>query len=100
MASKYAQGAAFERSVKAKLEREGALYVVRSAGSKGVADLVAFQSPVYRSYPEVWLVQVKRGGSLPKREARKLLEVAKATGATAMLAFKDKNRISIERIEL
>jgi Holliday junction resolvase-like predicted endonuclease len=51
--SRYTSGRAKEYQAIAELKRRGASLVVRSAGSKGLADLVAVFGAV------VWLVQVK-----------------------------------------
>lgn len=57
----YARGAAYERAVRKVYEARG-FYVVRSAGSKGIVDLVALPG---RSAPasetRVVLIQVKAG---------------------------------------
>ena len=64
--SQYRKGANFERKVKKLLEAKG-MFVVRSAGSKGPCDLVAFQKvfevdsghgiTIRPTSP--WLIQVK-----------------------------------------
>ena len=51
----YSKGASFERRVKKELERLG-YYVIRSAGSHGYADLVAFQA-----HRRPMLIQCKYG---------------------------------------
>lgn len=68
--SRYQSGADAERYVKRKLEADG-YKVVRAAGSKGMADMIAANSRV------VWAIQVK-SSHLTKaavaREGQKLLD--------------------------
>jgi Holliday junction resolvase len=59
----YGKGYRVEREARGKLRQLGAV-VFRSAGSHGIADLVAL-NPQLR---EVWLVQVKKAEA-PKRES-------------------------------
>jgi Holliday junction resolvase len=75
----YQRGRAFEYRVKRYLEAEG-YFVVRAAGSKGCADLVAIR----KGYaPE--LVQCKLG-RFTHRELRKLVKAATACGALPVVA--------------
>ena len=71
----YQRGRAKEYRVKKKLEDAG-LYVVRTAGSHGVCDLVAFGSGGL-----VIPVQVKsKGGYLTPLERKKIMEFETKTG--------------------
>lgn len=81
----YRRGANFERAVKAHLEERGCPYVIRSAGSHGVADLVA-------AYPrDRWvLIQCKLDGKLPPAEADQLIDLGDTLGARVALAAKGK----------
>lgn len=54
--SNYTKGARLERCVRKELEAQGYI-VIRSAGSKGVVDLVAFDARLIR------LIQVKAHGA-------------------------------------
>jgi Holliday junction resolvase len=74
----YRRGRAFEHRVLADLEAAGFL-VVRSAGSKGAADLVAVKAGL------VLLVQARKDGCLPPKEWNRLLEQAGLAGAVAVL---------------
>lgn len=65
--SNYARGRRLEYKIRDELEGMGAELVVRSAGSKGPIDLIAF-FPLER---EIYLVQVK-GKGLSGRELAKL----------------------------
>jgi Holliday junction resolvase len=94
-ATNYRRGARFEYSVRDKLyEKYGAVYVVRSAGSHGVADLVAFFS-----WGEVWFVQCKTDGNLPNREKEKLFETASAARAQPRLAYKEGSTIKFSNLD-
>lgn len=79
MTTQYARGAAFERRVRAALEKQG-YQVIRSAGSRGAADLWAAKPG------ELLLVQCKRDGRLSKAAEQALVAMAEASGATAVLA--------------
>ena len=92
--SGYAVGSALERQVKKDLEERG-YWVVRAAGSKGPADLVAL-SLRSRGYESVLLVQVKRTRN-PSIEAWcELWELARETWAMPIIAKKGKGRGEID----
>jgi len=76
---RYRKGADKERRLKKKLEKEG-FWVVRAAGSKGIADLVAIKNS--RAY----LIQVKHE-RISKLEATKLKEIAASCGAFPIVAL-------------
>jgi len=79
----YQRGYRFERRVRKFLEGLG-FQVMRSAGSKGPADLAAFGKG------ETWLVACKtdRDG-FTESVTRPLFEMAEAGGARAMLAWNE-----------
>ena len=78
--TRYSTGRTFEYKVRSLLEESG-WWVVRSAGSKGVADLVGV------SEAEVILVQCKHGAQpFSTREWNELYRTASAVGATPILA--------------
>jgi len=80
----YRRGAAFERKVRDHLYEQGFTYVVRSAGSHGLADLVAMRR-------DMWLlVQCKIDGNLPPTERELLVELADDVGARAVMAARGK----------
>lgn len=83
--SQYTLGRSFEYSVRNLLRKHG-YFVVRSAQSKGEADLVALASG------SVLLVQCKRGGSIPKSERDELFQLAQRIGADAILADRKTGR--------
>lgn len=98
--TQYARGADFERKVRDELMHDyEAVYVTRSAGSRGIVDLVAFfqatdlqievEENEYEmvASPEVWLVQCKRDGRINDEDRELLLSLAAETGCTPVLAF-------------
>ena len=86
MATNYAAGRAFEYRTRDALLKEGAVYVMRAAGSHGKADLAAFFPDFGQGIPDVFLVQCKRDGRLSAADAAELIEIAVETGTTPMLA--------------
>lgn len=92
MATNYQRGRAFEYRTRDALLRRGAVYVMRAAQSKGLADLAAFWPPVeggmgklHRTAP--WLVQCKTGSARMKpAEIEVLKNTAYACGAQPVLA--------------
>lgn len=91
MATNYQRGRAFEYRTRNRLYKDGAVYVMRAAQSKGKADLIAL-FPRRRVAPDlyvpgVWVVQCKTGSArMTKAEKQEFAELADATGAIAMLA--------------
>jgi len=77
--------------VKAFLERDG-FYVIRSAGSHGVADLVAVR------VGEVLFIQCKANGRLSADERMRLTDAAQRAGAIPVLASKDGRRLVMHRL--
>ncbi len=78
---RYLAGANFERKVKKQLEAEGCL-VIRSAGSKGVADLVAIKEG--RNV----LVQCKTD-KISAKEAGELVKIGAVYGVATMVVCKN-----------
>lgn len=92
--SQYRQGAAFENRVKDRFEEAG-YYVVRSAGSQGVADLVAFDLMADRitHHPVPIMIQCKRGKNGLGVEAwNHFYAIADAAGCLAVVAQKEEGR--------
>lgn len=102
MTSQYRRGADFERKVKAALEAQGAVYVVRAAGSHGPADLIAFYGLRYGEVvpavgtlpfktfalaPHIEFVQAKRNGQMSRADQWALVELAHQCGAVPVLAY-------------
>lgn len=88
------RGIYLENAVKGMLEDLG-WFVVRSAGSHGVADLVALKRN-YGLDPVTWLVQAKvRESLLGSREWTELYLLASATGAMPVLATRSSPRKTV-----
>jgi Holliday junction resolvase len=85
--SRYTRGRDFEYQVRDDFKDHAAL-VVRSAGSKGVADLVVLRANRKR-YADVALIQCKAGRTISNKESKALAEVAKDAAATAVVALKE-----------
>lgn len=93
--TQYARGADLERKARDELMHDhGAAYVVRSAGSRGIVDLVAFfpggemRTDDYTAvYPIVWMVQVKRDGKINDEDRELLMSLAAEAGALPVLAY-------------
>ena len=82
----YSIGAAFERKTIHQLMEQGAISVVRAAGSKsygkGKIDLVAFFKD------KVWLIQCKRHGLISQEEKKIGFELGQTLPYThSMLAY-------------
>ena len=103
MATNYQRGRQFEYRSRDKALKLGASYVMRAASSKGAADLIVlwpaarieyvpnkggqlFPIRVERFKGDVWLVQCKRDGKLPRAEREELIRLAEETGAIPVLA--------------
>jgi len=79
MGKRYKRGALLERRVKKLLEKDG-YYVVRAAGSKGIADLVAIKNS------QAYLIQVK-SERISAIERIMLVETAASCGAFPVIAL-------------
>lgn len=79
---------AFESKV-ARLFRAKGYYTVISAGSRGVADVVAIKPG------EVLLIQCKSNGSLSSIEEQTLKELAVRVGAKGFAALKKRGRLQL-----
>jgi Holliday junction resolvase len=75
-----AAGDYFERRTKDALEADG-FYVIRTAGSHGIADLVAL-----RAGEPALMISCKRGGAIGRAELFRLVDTARKAGALAVLA--------------
>jgi Holliday junction resolvase len=82
MVKKYAKGRRFEYAVRDALVRDG-WFVVRSAGSKGIVDLVALSGLPSK----VALIQCSVGKK-PFEQVKPLLDLCKILNATPCLAIK------------
>lgn len=88
----YKNGRAFEYRVKHYLEENG-YWVIRSAGSKGEADLIAFK------FGETLFIQVKGNDApLSPGEWNGLISLSRRLGATPIHAFRSKRKIVLNKI--
>jgi Holliday junction resolvase len=93
----YNRGRAFEYKVR-DLFRESGYYVIRSAGSKGIADLVAIKNESGWSMNETCFIQCKKSGKLNGIEKKDMIDLCSKLAVTPILArYKEKK---IELIEL
>lgn len=76
------RGDYFERQVRDTLESHG-YFVIRAAGSKGVADLVALRADKTPA-----LISCKLSGRIDPSERTALLDAAEVAGARAMVALR------------
>lgn len=81
--SNYRNGADFERKTRHDLEEQG-YEVIRSAGSKGKVDLVAFKTG------QILFVQNKLNGLCAPAERSRLRDLAGMVGALPIVAYSHK----------
>lgn len=79
--SHYRSGADLERATRHALEADG-YDVIRSAGSKGKVDLLAFKPG------QILAVQCKTNGLCPPAERTELIRLARILGALPIVAAK------------
>lgn len=86
--SVYVKGANFEREVIKYLEKKG-MYCIRSAGSKGKVDVIAFKN--HYSDTLVYMIQCKYGNaSMSKKDKIELIELAHRFGFIPVYVYKKK----------
>jgi len=90
--SKYRRGYRLELRAQDELQAQGWI-VIRSAGSKGPADLVAL-----REGSRSQLIQVKSDGYLPPKERQELLDEAEKAGADACVVGRLKRSLMWKRL--
>ena len=84
-------GRRFENYVKSKRENSG-YYVIRSAGSRGIFDLIAIKDGI------AFGIQCKKNG-LSKKEIEKVISTAKVYGIVPCIAYKEGNRVVIKSLD-
>ncbi len=91
--SNYRRGRALEYAVIARFrDHQDTAHVMRSAGSKGAADIIALAGNRTR-HPLVCLIQCKTYG-IPSEEERSTLgRIAKESGAIPVCAWREKGEI-------
>lgn len=77
--TRYANGASHERRTQARWEKDG-YWVIRAAGSHGLADLVA-----HEPHGDRWVLIQCGLGRKSKAEKQALIELAKAHDADAVI---------------
>ena len=87
----YRKGYTFEIYVANYLRKNG-FYVVRSAGSHGVFDLIA----IYHG--QIYGIQCKTDGRLLRKELTEIVKTAEKHGIIPFLAFRDKRRVKIANL--
>jgi len=87
----YEKGRRLEYVLKEQLERQGC-FVVRSAGSRGPADLVAIKGG------KATLIQVQKRSHLPKEKENALKLAAKKAGCDAYLAYRVQRKWVFRRV--
>ena len=92
MVKRYVKGANFERQVKKDLESSG-YFVIRSAGSKGKIDLVAFKSN------DVRLIQCKTNGVISKSDRQILRDMSKDLKIKTYIYEKDSSSFKARLIK-
>lgn len=93
----YGRGRALEYAMKDKLEKQG-YFVVRAAGSHGVADLVAIK--YYKLGAEILFISCKIPMYAPPAERKALLDAAARYGAVAMITKKNpKGQWELQRLD-
>jgi len=85
--TRYSRGRRFEHEVRKLLERKG-YFCVRSAGSRGVFDLLCVRNGI------PWGIQC-RLGDVSKREKEKLLETGRKFGIIPCVATKKDGRVTV-----
>lgn len=87
--SRYSKGAKFENDVIKHLEKKG-MYCIRSAGSKGIVDVIAIIR--YRDKTIVHMIQCKYGNAtMNKQDKKELTELANKYNFIPVYAHKRKN---------
>lgn len=76
----YRAGAQLERDVANKLSADGYDLTIRSAGSKGKVDVVAFKAG------QILFVQAKRTGVISPADRADLIRIARIVGALPLVA--------------
>lgn len=89
----YSKGARFEREVVKEFELNGS-YCIRSAGSKGIVDVVAFKRFSGKTY--IYLIQCKYGNArMNKEDKEKLIDLAFNLNCIPLYVYRKKNQKKI-----
>jgi len=90
--SAYERGRRFEYRVRRQLKEEG-YFVVRSAKSGTVCDLVALKKG------EILLIQCKLNKKISKKEREELAKLAEQVGGKALLAYSERRKLKFEEVK-
>lgn len=94
----YSKGAKFENDVIKFLTKNG-MYCIRSAGSKGIVDVIAIKR--YGDKTFVYLIQCKYGSaSMCKKDQKKLIDLAKEFGFNPLYIYRKKYSRDMKIINL
>lgn len=94
--TRYTQGADFERKVKVFLLTEKkAYFVIRSAGSRSIVDLLAFWDD---KSIKPWMIQVKKSGRISLENKKELKSLASTTNCNAYLAYQKNGKIQLKEL--
>ena len=88
------KGTRFERRVRDHFLKKG-YYVARSAGSRGIFDLIAIPPGGTRVYG----IQCKTSGNLTRAEREKMKEVGRKYGIVPLFVTRDGRKLRIEVVE-
>lgn len=83
--AKYRAGETLAYAVRDDLEAEG-YYVIKSGGSRGIADLIAVKKSAAGYGPHVVMVQAKKAGRLTPADRKELYETAIDRDCTPLYA--------------
>jgi Holliday junction resolvase len=84
----YSKGAKFEREIIKDLEKRD-MYCIRSAGSKGIVDVIAMKR--YCGVTFVYLIQCKYGkATMNKKDQKKLKDLANKLGFIPVYIYRKK----------
>lgn len=95
---RYSKGAKFENDVIKYLEKKG-MYCIRSAGSKGIVDVIAMKK--YYGITFVYLIQCKYGiATMNKQDKKKLVDLAKELDFFPVYVYRKKYERDINFVNL
>jgi len=95
----YHRGRNFEYRVKKYLEEKG-YFVVRSAGSHGIFDLIAIEKLDYGvSYDNfVYGIQCRVDGKVKKEEIEEMKKIYENFGIIPIIAFRDGKKLAFKNV--
>ncbi len=103
MTTPYKKGKEFENYIARKLREQG-FYVARSAGSKGVFDLIAIPPVVNKAGKrtdrkhKIYGIQAKVNGNFTKHDIDIMKEVGRKYNIVPVIAYKENNRVVLKYV--